>query len=298
MWRGQTVSVVLPTYAEKGSIRSIVEGFLETQVVDEVVVVNNNAESGTSEAIAPTAAHEIFEAKPGLGNAVRRGLNQARGDLIVLCEPDDTFLPSDIHKLLAYSDDFDAVFGTRTTRQLIWPGANMGFALKWGNWAVAKLVEVLFRTSHLSDVGCTYRLMRRETFTRINPSITIGGNYCLPELTLLTIMSGARYVEVPVNYRERKGVSSVTGSLTKAFWLGWQMIGFILWFRLKSLGRLPRPASPQPVGSATSVGHVLTQAPNGKGRAATAKSGSALFEFSHDAAQKSVADPAVRSAKS
>ena len=60
----------------------------------------------------------------------------------MLAEPDGTFLPRDIVKLLAYSDDCDAVFGTRTTRELIWRGANMGAFLKWGNWAVAKLVEV------------------------------------------------------------------------------------------------------------------------------------------------------------
>ena len=54
------------------------------------------------------------------------------------------------------------MFGTRTTRELIWGGANMGWFLKWGNWAVAKMVEVLFNTSHLSDVGCTYRLIDRD----------------------------------------------------------------------------------------------------------------------------------------
>ena len=37
----------------------------------------------------------------------------------------------------------------------------MGCFLKWGNWAVAKMVEVLFNTSHLSDIGCTYRLLRQ-----------------------------------------------------------------------------------------------------------------------------------------
>ena len=76
----------------------------------------------------------------------------------MLAEPDGTFLPRDIGKLLAYSDECEAVFGTRTTRSLIWSGANMGVLLKWGNWAVAKLVEALFNTSHLSDVGCTYKL--------------------------------------------------------------------------------------------------------------------------------------------
>ena len=38
----------------------------------------------------------------------------------------------------------------------------MGLLLKWGNWAVAKLVEALFNTSHLSDVGCTYKLLHRS----------------------------------------------------------------------------------------------------------------------------------------
>ena len=37
----------------------------------------------------------------------------------------------------------------------------MDWFLRWGNWGVAKLIEVLFNTSHLSDVGCTYRLLRR-----------------------------------------------------------------------------------------------------------------------------------------
>ena len=80
----------------------------------------------------------------------------------MLAEPDGTFLPTDIHKLLVFSDECDAVFGTRTTRELIWHGANMDWFLRWGNWAVAKLIEVLFNTSHLSDVGCTYRLYTRE----------------------------------------------------------------------------------------------------------------------------------------
>ena len=80
----------------------------------------------------------------------------------MLAEPDGTFLPEDILKLLVYSSECDVVFGTRTTRELIWDGANMVRFLRWGNWAVAKLIEALYNTSHLSDVGCTYRLLRAE----------------------------------------------------------------------------------------------------------------------------------------
>ena len=60
----------------------------------------------------------------------------------MLAEPDGTFLPEDITKLLVYSDECDVVFGTRTTRELIWAGANMDWFLRWGNWAVAKMIEI------------------------------------------------------------------------------------------------------------------------------------------------------------
>lgn len=253
MWNGQTVSVVIGTYREKASIRSVIDGFFATGVVDEVLVVNNNAEAGTAEEVDQTAARQVFEPRQGYGCAYQRGLAEAQGDLLVLAEADGTFLPNDILKLLVYSDDCDAVFGTRTTRELIWRGANMGWFLKWGNWAVAKLVEVLFNTSHLSDVGCTYRLLHRSLAHRLAPKFTVGGSHFGPELMLLTIASGARFVEVPVNYLPRTGTSSVTGDLRKAIVLGLQMIGFILRFRLQTLGRARRSPRPSGTGAAPEI---------------------------------------------
>jgi SAM-dependent methyltransferase len=233
MWNGRSVSVVLGTYAERDSIREVIDGYFDTGVVDEVVVVNNNAQPGTKEEVDKTRARQVFETQQGYGHAYRRGLAEATGELLVLSEPDGTFLPSDVLKLLAYADDCDAVFGTRTTREMIWKDANMGTFLKWGNWAVAKIVEVLFNTSHLSDVGCTYRLLTRETLERIQPKFSVGGSHFGPELMLLVITSGARVVEVPVNYLPRVGRSSVTGDMGKAIRLGLQMIAFIVSFRLR-----------------------------------------------------------------
>lgn len=233
MWNGRTVSVVLGTYAERDSIRAVIDGFFATGLVDEVLVVNNNAQPGTKEEVDKTDARQVFESKQGYGHAYQRGLDEATGDLLILAEPDGTFLPRDVAKLLTYSDDCDAVFGTRTTREMIWTGANMGPFLKWGNWAVAKLVEVLFNTSHLSDVGCTYRLLTRETLEKIQPRFSVGGSHFGPELMLLVITSGVRLVEVPVNYLPRVGKSSVTGDLGKAIMLGVQMTAFILMFRLR-----------------------------------------------------------------
>src|SRR5215216_3529175 len=129
MWNDKRVSVVLMTYAERDSIRSVIEGFFDTGVVDEVVVVDNNAQPGTREEVARTQARLVHESTQGYGHATRRGLVESSGDLIVIAEPDGTFRPEDIFKLLVYSEQCEAVFGTRTTRELIWSGANMAFFL-------------------------------------------------------------------------------------------------------------------------------------------------------------------------
>jgi glycosyltransferase involved in cell wall biosynthesis len=240
MWNGNTVSVVLMTYAERDSIRGVIEGFLETGFVDEVLVVDNNSQPGTREEVAKTPALVVHEPRQGYGHAIRRGLVEATGDLVVLAEPDGTFLPEDLTKLLVYSQECDVVFGTRTTRELIWADANMDWFLRWGNWAVAKLIEVLFNTSHLSDVGCTYRLLRTEMADHTARNMRVGGNHAAVEIMLLTIVSGARFVEVPVNYLPRVGVSSVTGKRIEAIRVGLRMIHLILRFRRMAPRRLVR----------------------------------------------------------
>jgi glycosyltransferase involved in cell wall biosynthesis len=236
MWNGKSVSVVLMTYAERDSIRGVIEGFLGTGVVDEVLVVDNNAEPGTADQVRPTPARLVHEPHQGYGHATRRGLRESTGDLVVLAEPDGTFRPDDILKLLVYGDECDAVFGTRTTREMIWAGANMAWFLRWGNWGVAKLMEFLFNTSHLSDVGCTYRLLRRGLADEVAATMKVGGSHAGAEIMLLTIASGARFVEVPVNYLPRVGASSVTGSPMRAVGVGLRMIGLTLRFRR----RVPR----------------------------------------------------------
>ncbi len=242
MWNENSVSVVLMTYAERDSIRGVIEGFFATGVVDEVLVIDNNAQPGTAEEVGRTPARLVQEPRQGYGHATRRGLAESRGDLVVLAEPDGTFRPQDIMKLLVYSDECDAVLGTRTTRELIWAGANMAFFLRWGNWAVAKLIEAVFNTSHLSDVGCTYRLLRRELADHVAANMTVGGSHAGAEIMLLTIASGARFVEVPVNYLPRVGVSSVTGRPVLAVAVGLRMMLLVLRFRRR--GPRPRAAPP------------------------------------------------------
>ena len=160
-----------------------------------------------------------------------RGIDECTADLIVLSEPDGTFTGHDLIKLLAYSDDVPVVFGTRTSQNFIWSGANMGRFLKWGNWAVAKMTELLFNTTILTDMGCTYRLFHREALQLIRPHLTIGGSHFGPQLLMEVVAHRIPFVEIPVNYLTRVGESSVTGDLWKAFSLGIRMIRLVLAYR-------------------------------------------------------------------
>jgi glycosyltransferase involved in cell wall biosynthesis len=233
MYKDRKVSLILPTYREKDSIRQVIHDFEALGLVDEIVVINNNATEGTSDEVRQTSAIEIHEPVQGYGAAIRRGFAEATGDLVVVCEPDATFAASDLHKFLAYADDVDIVYGSRTIRTFIWQRANMGFLLKWGNWFVAKLLEVLFNTTYLSDVGCTYRMIRREALVKLLPTFQVRSNFFGPEMMVRGYRMKLKCVQIPVNYKERTGVSSVTGNLGKSIVLGAQMIVLIVAMRFR-----------------------------------------------------------------
>jgi glycosyltransferase involved in cell wall biosynthesis len=234
MWSGMTLSVVLPTYNEKDSIAEVIRRFEDLGIVDEVVVVNNNAAPGTTEEVATTGAREVVETRQGYGAAIQRGLKEVDTDLVCVCEPDGTFQPHDLFKLLPFTAECDFVVGSRTVSNFIWDGANMGWYLQWGNWAVAKLVEALFNTSSLSDVGCTFRVLTRERTQDILSRSRLDGSAYGLEMLLLAVVRHAKVVQVPVNYRPRIGESSVTGHFGKTVRLGVEMVELVLWTRIRA----------------------------------------------------------------
>lgn len=248
MLKKKKVSLIFPTYNEKKSIQKAILDFFACGLVDEIVVVNNNAAPGTDEEVKKTRAKLVYEKKQGYGYAIRKGFKEVSGDIIIVSEPDGTFLGRDIEKLLAYqADGFEAVFGTRTTKGLIWQGANMGFLLKWGNILTAKMIELLFLSpTQLTDVGCTMKLFTRRALKKIQPYFTIGDSSFGPEMIILTLLNKIRFVEIPVNYLPRVGQSSVTGNWLKTIILACQMILLTLKYRIKSyfkgFSKLSKPA--------------------------------------------------------
>jgi glycosyltransferase involved in cell wall biosynthesis len=237
MYKELKVSVAMPAYNEAAYISNAVKGFLALPEVDEVVVADNNSKDGTAGLARSAGAVVVPEARQGYGYACRTAMQSATGDLVLLVESDGTFRPTDIHKFFAYAEEFDAVFGTRTSKSCIWTGSNMGPFLRYGNWAVAKLLEYVHNGPCLTDVGCTYKLFRREALRQIAPLFTVGRSHFSPELMMLAIRSGLNCVEIPVHYQPRHGDSKITGSFWKAFRLGLRMIVLILHYRFRSFPR-------------------------------------------------------------
>ena len=124
-----------------------------------------------------------------------------------MCEPDGTFNAKDIFKFLAYAEEFDTVFGTRTSKACIDNKANMGWYLRYGNIGVAKLLEYVHNGPCLTDVGCTFKLIKRSALERIKGGFSVGKNHFAPEFMILCLKNKLKTIEIPINYGERIGES-------------------------------------------------------------------------------------------
>ena len=234
MWNSKTVSLVFPAYNEEKNIATAVKDFQSLQnadgtpLLDEIIVVNNNSKDKTEIYAKEAGATVVLETKQGYGNALQRGLKEAKSDLIVQVEPDGTFVAKDLFKLLTYSDEFEMVCGTRTTQELIWDEANMGWFMRKGNWVVAKMMEVLYGTCSISDCGCTFRLIHRSAHQKIEKDLHVGKSHFLPNMVIAARMNQLSMIEIPLNYRGRIGESKITGTLKGTWNTGMSMIFLIL----------------------------------------------------------------------
>ncbi len=228
-FEGKKVSLVMPAYNEEKSVGKVVADNRALKLFDEIIVVDNCSTDRTCERARHAGAKVVREERPGYGFAIRRGLSEARGDIIVITESDDTFEARDAFKLLAYIDDADMVLGSRTNFELVKPGAKMGQFLKWGNFSIAKLIQLLW-VGHvrLTDVGCTLRAIRRKSLVRMIGSFEVGGSTFSPEMIVKCLKGGMKVLEIPVWYKARIGDSKITSDFWKSLRLGVEMIALIL----------------------------------------------------------------------
>ena len=206
------VVVALTAYNDEESIGLAVSDFVSHPLVTRVIVVDNNSRDRTSEVAMEAGARVVVEKEPGYGRCVYRCFKEALsedGELIILCEGDMTFRAGDIDKLLAYVDHADVVNGTRIVEQLREYSTQLSTFMYYGNFFVGKLLEL----KHLgrgtfTDVGTTYKLLRRDSLVRLMPQLNPAINMEFNAHFLDTALgSGERLVECPITFHPRVGVS-------------------------------------------------------------------------------------------
>lgn len=219
MWSRKTVAVIFPTYREKKTLFSVIQEFDSTGYVDEIIVVDNNAEEGTESQVKRTRARIIKEPREGYGRAIKTGVKNTKADLVIFADPDGTYDGKDVVKLLAYSDDFDAVFGSRTHVPLIGKKSDMTFFRRVLDVFCGKLITLLFLTNPLSDVICTLGLYSSKSLKKQIDNVKTDGHLFTTELLLSIVKGGISFIEIPINYKARVGVHRYTGNFLKqAYW--------------------------------------------------------------------------------
>ncbi|HXI86894.1 MAG TPA: glycosyltransferase family 2 protein [Parvularculaceae bacterium] len=211
--RGAKVTVALTAYNDEESIGPAVRDFLAHPSVTRVIVVSNNSSDQTLERAREAGAIAVNEAQPGYGRCVYRCYEEALryedADLIVLSEGDCTFRAADIDKFLAYAPHADIVNGTRIVETLRERSTQLTTFMFYGNLFVAKLLEAKhLGRGTLTDVGSTYKLIRRRALDRLmprlNPAVNLEFNAHFMDIALA---AGFAFIECPITFHPRVGVS-------------------------------------------------------------------------------------------
>ncbi len=205
-----SVTVLVAAYNEAPVIGDVVREARHAVPTSEVLVVDDGSTDGTDRAAADAGARVVrLPANGGKGSAVRRGLSEARGEVIVLIDGDGQDDPTEIPRLLdALRADVDLVVGSRFIGQFE-PGAITPLNHR-GNRVLTSVINVLFSTA-LTDTQAGFKALRAETLRRVN--LRAHRFDIEVDLLLGVLRAGGRVIEVPVRRAPRQHGESRLNSL-------------------------------------------------------------------------------------
>lgn len=232
MYKNKKVSLILPVYNEEENILNAINEFTSLKIFDEIIVVDNNSTDDSKKIIKSTKVRYVLQKIQGYGAAIRKGLQKARGELLVICEPDGSFQARDTLKLIKFIDKYDCIFGTRTNKKYIRKGAKMYFALRLGNVIVAKFLSLLFPGYIFTDVGCTLKILKKKCYLKIKKKLKVISSELQPEIMINLILQKYKIIEIPVIYKKRKGNSKITRDFFSTSIVALKMLKLIFLMRV------------------------------------------------------------------
>ena len=221
------LSVVMPAYNERGTIREIITRVLAVDLAPhtlELLIVDDGSRDGTRDILREyermPGVRIVYQTQnTGKGAAVARGIVEASGDVLVIQDADLEYDPQDFGKLLApiAAGDADVVYGSRFMRR----EGGRGYLRRWhwfGNAALT-VISNRFTGLGLTDMETCYKMLRRDVARRLDLQ---SRDFAMePEITCKLARMDVRVREVPISYRGRtydEGKKIGTKDALKAIW--------------------------------------------------------------------------------
>jgi len=193
------VSVVIPCLNEARSVASCIDAartaFARLNVAGEVVVSDNGSTDGSIEIAETHGARVVHATVKGYGSALRKGIEEAGGEFIILGDADGSHDFSEIDRFIAkWHEGYNFVVGNRLHSQL------KAGAMSWhhrhvGTPILTGILNLFFRAG-VSDINCGMRGMTRELALQLD--CRTNGMEFASESLIKAARAGARIAEVPI----------------------------------------------------------------------------------------------------
>jgi glycosyltransferase involved in cell wall biosynthesis len=227
--RDFTLSIIVPAYNEKATLEAAVDAIAETPYKKEIIVIDDGSTDGTGEIIRNLRQAELrpifHERNLGKGRAIRTGLSQASGEIILIQDADLEYDPAEYPVLLApiLSGKADVVYGSR------FAGHGAHRVLYFWHYLGNKFLTLLsnfFTNLNLTDMESCYKVFTRQALTGIELKESRFGFE--PEITAKIAKKHLRIYEVPISYYGRTYESGKKINWRDGLWALWCIIRYNL----------------------------------------------------------------------
>ena len=217
------VYVIIPAFNESQSIGKVIGDI--PNMVTEIIVVDNASTDNTSDIAREKDAIVLRENRKGYGYSCLKGIDYLQtkanaNDIIVFLDGDYSDFPDQISMIITpiLESNFDMVIGSRAlgVRE---PGS-MLFQQIAGNWLATALIK-LFYNAHFTDLG-PFRAIQWKALQQIDmKDKTFGWTV---EMQVKAAKHKLKFTEVAVNYRQRIGVSKISGTIYGTIMAGYKIV--------------------------------------------------------------------------